>query len=540
MVQSWFSFEPTSKKVIKLRVLISDPVTQSGINLLKDAGLSVDYVPKWKNKDLIPFISNAHGWIVRSGTQITENFLKISDKLQIIGRAGVGIDNINLSLATRKGIVVVNTPDVNTISAAEHTVGLILSSARNITLGHMGIKSGCWDRHKLVGVELKGKTLGIVGLGKIGREVMLRCKAFQMNIIGYDPFLDQDMFSTDDIKLVDLDTLTRKSDFITLHLPINEKTKNLYNIERLKMMKPSAHIINVARGGIVNENDLSIALNKSIISGAAIDVFTSEPLDPKHKFTKTKNILLTPHLGASTVEAKEGVSVSICETIRDFLINNKLPAAINIPLSNFENLSIISPFLKLAEKLGKTQAYFTEGVVNSICVECAGNIDDPNPITLSFLKGFLEDRVSERLNFINAEAVATELGITIIKTKSSDTGGYSNILRTSVNSSSGGNEINGTVFDSQKLAFVHFMGYELDIEPRGNILFIKNKDVPGVVGKVGTLLGKGKVNIGLYLLSRKKDGFALGAIRIDSEIPPKIFKSLNDLEEVIFLQQIQY
>ena len=523
-----------------MKVLISDPISISGIDLLKKAGLSVDYLPELIEDELKNYVSDVSGWIVRSGTKVTEGLLNLAENLQIIGRAGVGVDNIDIPAATRKGVVVINTPEVNTVSAAEHTIGMMLSLARNIPQGHFGLINGEWNRHDLVGVELKGKTIGIVGIGKIGREVIQRCKAFQMNIIGYDPYCTQDMFKNNEVNLVDLDTLTRESDFISLHLPINDKTRNLFDLRRLKMMKTTAAIINVARGGIVNELDLVNALNKDIIGGAALDVYSTEPLISNHPLTKTKHVVLTPHLGASTKEAKEGVSIAVCESIRDFLIHKILAGGYNIPISDYGNFTELSPFLDLAEKLGTTHGYFIEGAVSSIKVECAGAISNISSLTSSFLKGFLSERVSERLNFINAEVVAKELDITVEKTESSDCGGYANLIRTTVSNGNESITIHGTVFDSNRIAFTHFLGYDLDIEPKGTILFIKNKDIPGVVGKVGTILGECGVNISAYLLSRKKDGFALGAIRIDNEVPSEVFDTLKELEEVVFLQHIHY
>ena len=523
-----------------MKVLISDPVSTTGIDLLKKAGLSVDYLPKWTEDELKLHVSDASGWVVRSGTKVTEGLLNLAENLQIIGRAGVGVDNIDISAATRKGVVVINTPEVNTISAAEHTIGMMLALARNIPQGHAGLINGEWNRHALVGIELKGKTLGIVGIGKIGREVIQRCKSFQMNIIGYDPYCAQDMFKKEEVNLVDLDTLTRESDFISLHLPINDKTRNLFDLRRLKMMKTTAAIINVARGGIVNEIDLVTALNEDIIGSAALDVYSTEPLTSNHPLTKTKHVILTPHLGASTKEAKEGVSIAVCESIRDYLTHKILTGGLNVPISDYGNLTELSPFLDLAEKLGTTHGYFIEGAVSSIKVECAGAISDINSLTLSFLKGFLSERVSERLNFINAEAVAKELDITVEKTESSDCGGYANLIRTTISKGNESTTIHGTVFDANRIAFTHFLGYDLDIEPKGTILFIKNIDVPGVVGKAGTILGDCGVNISAYLLSRKKDGFALGAIRIDNEVSSEAFDTLKELEEVVFLQHIHY
>ena len=300
-----------------MKVLVSDPITESGLTILRKGGLEVHYLPEGSNEEIISASKDVHGWIIRSGTTILENFIEGAENLQVIGRAGVGVDNIDIPAATRKGVVVMNTPDVNTISAAEHTVGLMLALSRNIPRGHCRMRKGQWNRHSLVGSELRNKTLGIIGLGKIGREVMKRCRSFNMKILGYDPYVNQELFSDDKVKIVDIDELTQSSDIITLHVPLNDSTKDLFDSNRISKMKKNAKIINVARGGIINESDLAEALNNNVISGAGIDVFSNEPLDSSNPLASAKNILLTPHLGASTAEAKEGVSRGICKQMLD-------------------------------------------------------------------------------------------------------------------------------------------------------------------------------------------------------------------------------
>ena len=275
-----------------MKVLLSDQITDAGISILTDAGLDIVYLPNGTTEEKQTAAQDVHGWIIRSGTNITAKMIQSSKNLLVIGRAGVGVDNIDFPSASRKGVVVMNTPDVNTISAAEHTVALMLTLSRNIHLGHSDLEKGEWNRHQLLGTELRNKILGIVGLGKIGREVMDRCRSFGMNIIGYDPFVNQDMFRENEIKIVDLDTLTETADFITLHVPLNEHTRDLFNYDRLCRMKSSARIINVARGGIINEMDLAKAVRDQKIGGAAIDVFTSEPIDGEHPLVGIPKIVL--------------------------------------------------------------------------------------------------------------------------------------------------------------------------------------------------------------------------------------------------------
>ena len=316
------------------KILVTDPIAESGYTILREAGFDILDYANSSREEWIHVLPEAHGWVIRSGTNPDEEAIQKADNLEIIGRAGVGVDNIDIQAATRQGIVVMNTPDVNTISAAEHTVGMILAVSRNLAQGHESLNRGQWNRHALVGTELFGKTLGIVGCGKIGSEVRKRLQSFGLNMIGYDPFLTQDDFDPSHLKIVDLDTLTRESDFITLHVPLVKDTKDLFNVDRFKMMKKTARIINGARGGIINESDLAHALIHGIIAGAAIDVFENEPIDENHPLLNLPNCILTPHLGASTKEAKEGVSLAVCNQVRDYLVHKNMTFALNNPFED--------------------------------------------------------------------------------------------------------------------------------------------------------------------------------------------------------------
>jgi D-3-phosphoglycerate dehydrogenase len=522
-----------------MKVLVSDPITKAGMTILKEADFDVVYLPDASDDEKADACKDVHGWVVRSGTQATANMINSAENLQVIGRAGVGTDNIDISAATRKGIVVMNTPDVNTISAAEHTVAMMLALSRNIPLGHGGIIKGQWNRNALVGTELRNKTLGVVGLGKIGREVIQRSRSFNMNILGFDPYVSQDMFDDEEVRVVDLDTLTAESDYITLHVPFIDSTKDLFDFDRLCRMKDSARIINVARGGIINEADLAKALNEDKIAGAAIDVFTSEPIGENNPLVKAKNIVMTPHLGASTAEAKEGVSLAVCEQVRDYLLHEKLANAINMPISDLAKLKEIQPNLDLSEAMGKLQSQLETGVIQKVHIECAGSMEETKPAMLAFLKGLLSSRIPDRVNYVNAESLALDLGIKIEYSYSSNCGSYENLIRTQVTGENGSNQINGSIFENKRLRLVKILGYEMDITPRGTLLFVHNKDVPGVVGKVGTALGSSQINIGAYILSRDSvDGEAFAVIRVDNEVPEKILTELADMQEIISIQQI--
>ena len=522
-----------------MKILVSDPITENGLSVLKDANFDVVELPDGTPEEIAKASRDIHGWVIRSGTKVTAKMIENAENLNVIARAGVGLDNIDIPVATRRGVVVMNTPDVNTISAAEHTIAIMLTLSRNITTGDLGIKQGEWNRHALVGTELRNKTLGIVGLGKIGREVLTRCRSFGMNILGYDPYISQDLFNVEEVKIVDIDELTAEADYITIHVPLNNSTHDLFDYDRLSSMKSTARIVNVARGGIINEIDLAKALKKGKIAGAAIDVFSSEPVDDTNPLLSAPNIVLTPHLGASTEEAKEAVSMAVCEQVRDYLIYEKLINAVNMPFSNITKLKEIKVNLELAELMGNIQGQLNPGVIKRIQVECSGTMDEPKPAALAFIKGLLTNRIPDRVNYINAESLAVELGIRIEHSYTSDSGSYTNLIRTRLSGGSKPTRIAGCVFEGNRIRLVNILGYEMDVNPYGTMLFTRNKDVPGVIGNVGTILGKADVNIGGYLLSREmNEDEAFSVVRVDNPVSNKVLNQLRNLPEIISVEQL--
>ena len=522
-----------------MKILVSDPITESGMAVLTDANFDVVQLPEGTPEEKAEACKDIHGWVIRRGTKITAEMIDGAENLQVIGRAGVGVDNIDIPAATRRGVVVMNTPDVNTISAAEHTVAIMLTLSRNISIGDSGMKNGEWNRNALVGTELRHKTLGIVGMGKIGREVMTRCRSFGMKILGFDPYMNQDMFNPEEVTIVDLDELTANSDYITVHVPLTDSTRDLFDYARLSAMKSTARIVNVARGGIINEAGLAKALVDGKIAGAAIDVFTSEPVDDSNPLVNAPNIVLTPHLGASTKEAKEGVSMAVCEQVRDYLLHEKLNNALNMPISDMAKLKEIQINLDLAELMGILQGQLNPGVIKRVQVECSGTMDEAKPAALAFLKGLLKNRIPDRVNYINAESLAVELGISIEHSFTNDSGSYTNLIRTRVTGESEPTRIAGSVFEGNRIRMVNILGYEMEVTPYGTMLFARNKDVPGVIGKVGTMLGEAKVNIGGYLLSREmNDGEAFAVVRVDNPVPDSVLSQIRDLPEIISVQQL--
>ena len=523
-----------------MKVIVSDPISDDGLKIFYDNNIEVIDATDSIIDENYEHIPTANAWVIRSGTTLDEKIISKADKLTVIGRAGVGIDNIDISAATRKGVVVMNTPDANTISAAEHTMALLLSLSRNISYGHHSILSGNWDRHKFIGSELRAKSLGIIGLGKIGREVMQRALGFNMKILGFDPFIKEEMLRSDEIELLDLNELVEKCDFITIHIPLTNDTKNLFDYKMLNKMKKEARIINVARGGIINESDLAKVLHEGNIGGAALDVFENEPIEPTNPLLNAPNLILTPHLGGSTNEAKAGVSTAICNQIKNYLINEDLENAVNFPLQDSSDLKGISSFLDLADNLGIIiHRNISEGPIRRVEINCFGTLDQIKPILLSFLRSLLQNRVPERVNFINAETIAKELGIELSINYSTSNSNYSNLISARVIAK---NDIifEGSVFNDDLPRLVNLMGYKMEVNLKGTLLFIQNDDVPGVVGKVGTILGKNKINIGAYLLSQhSREKLAFAVIRLDSPINEQLISELADLEEIKFVNQIQ-
>ena len=521
------------------KVLITDPISDNGIKILQDNGLEVFYHPDDNLDKIKNIIQQIDGWIIRSGTKITKELIFEAKKLRVIGRAGVGVDNIDIDSATEKGVVIMNVPDGNTISAAEHTMALITALSRNIQIGHLSLIEGEWKRSELVGNELKGKVLGVVGLGKIGREVIKRALGYEMNIIGYDPYVNKSLFDLDTIKIVDLDDIIKYSDYITVHVPLIDSTKGMFDYQKLSQLKSNCRIVNVARGGIINESDLAKILNEDKIRGAAIDVFENEPISRDNPLLSAKNILLTPHLGASTLEAKEGVSNSICSQVSNFLIDDKLSNAINLPLADMDLLKTLAPYLKLGDVMGKFLSQLVNSSIISLEVESFGVIQEIKPIMLSLLKGLLRDITDNRINYVNVLNVAEERGISLKFSYNSEQVSYSNLIRATIKTEQGVFSIEGCLFDEKLIKLTKIMDYQIDVSPQGAMLLINNRDIPGVVGKVGTVLGSFKINIAEFILSRRNSNeSAYSIIKIDEEISSEILQKISEVDEIINVKQI--
>ena len=522
------------------KVLLTDPIAPAGVDILREAGLEVIDLSAGSVEDIVEQVGQVHGWIVRSGTAVDAELLNRADMLQVIGRAGVGIDNIDMQVATLRGVVVMNTPDGNTISAAEHTLAMMLALARNIPSGQAQLSAGGWDRNALAGVELQGKTVGIIGLGRIGQRLMHYVRALGMQVVANDPYAPVDLVEAGEVDMVSLDELLRRADFVTLHVPRTNETANMMNSERLGLMQPSARLINCARGGLIDEFALAEALTSGAIAGAALDVFSEEPLAEDHPLRRAPNLVMTPHLGASTHEAQQGVALAICRQVADFLSTGAAAGALNMPVADMEVMKRLEPFLQLGATMGALVWQLSDGAIKEIEVTCTGQLEHPDLLALAAVRGVLEQILDTRLNFVNTAAVAQERGIRF--TSSVDTGerGYANLLRVVLTTDKEVRSMAGSVFGGRHPRIVEIEGYHLELNPEGVMLFIRNRDAPGVLGRITTALGNAGVNIGEALLSReRKTDQAYLVIKVDNDPPADALAGLKDVDGILSIQKVR-
>lgn len=523
-----------------MKVLISDNISPKCIDILKKSGLEVDVKTGMKPEELKARIGDYHGLIIRSATKVTSEVIDAATNLKVIGRAGSGLDNVDRTAATKKGIVVMNTPGANTITTAEHTISLMLSLARKIPQATMSMKAGKWEKKKFMGVELFNKTLGVIGIGNIGSQVAKRAQGLAMNVIAYDPFLSEDKAKAMGVEKVDLQELFRRSDFITIHAPLTPETKNMINKETIKIMKNSVRIINCARGGIINEKDLYDAVIDGKVAGAALDVFEKEPPENNPLLT-LDNVIATPHLGASTKEAQENVAIAVAEQVVDYLIHNTIRNAVNFPPIPPDQLARLQPYITLAEKLGGFAAQIFEGGVTEISIEYRGEASEINtaPITIAAIKGFLTPILEETVNFINAPIIAKERDIEVKETKSTDAGDYQSMVVIRVKAKDKESYLAGTLFSKKDPRIVAIDNFKVEIVPYGELLFIYNNDKPGVIGNIGTLLSKNNINIARMHFGRETlGGRAISVVTIDTPATPQIIEEIKKLPNILSVKHI--
>jgi len=518
-------------------ILAADGIANEGIELLRKT-FDVEVRDKISHEELLEIIPKFDALIVRSASKITADVLERAANLKIIGRAGVGVDNIDVQAATERGIIVINSPDGNTIAATEHTFAMMLAVSRNIPQANQIMHAGGWDRKKFVGVELRNKTLAIIGLGKIGAGVAKRAQSFDMHVIAYDPFVSAERAKNLGVRLVELDELFKTADFITVHMPLTNSTRDMIALPQMKTMKPNVRLINCARGGIINEHDLATALQDKLIAGAAIDVYENEPLAEDSPLRNLPNIILTPHLGASTVEAQIGVSVDVAKGIIDALNNRPVATAVNLPHIPAHVLEQLAPYLDLGERLGRTITGMSREPISSVQVKVNGKIADMNSslISTAVLKGMLSAALDTGVNLVNANILAAERGIHLSEIKSSVARDFANLVTVSAN----GNIVTGTLFGNEG-RIVEINNFRVDVDPHARILICPHINRPGVIGLVGTLLARHEVNIsGMNVGKTAIEGTSLMVLTIDNPLPPHVLAEMKALEPIFDVTPIAY
>jgi D-3-phosphoglycerate dehydrogenase len=523
-----------------MKVLVSDNLSPKGIEILKKAGLQVDVKTGMSPEELKSVISEYHGIVIRSATKMTADVIEAAENLKVIGRAGSGLDNVDKVAASKKGIVVMNTPGGNTITTAEHTIALMLSLARLIPQATASMKQGKWEKKKFMGVELFNKTLGIIGIGNIGGQVAKKAQGLQMNVIAYDPFLSDEKAKAMGIEKVELEELFKRSDFITIHTPLTAETRGLINAETIKLMKDGVRIINCARGGIVNEKDLYEAIKSGKVAGAALDVFEKEPPED-YSLLELDNVICTPHLGAATAEAQENVAVAVAEQIVDYLVHGTIRNAVNFPSIPQDQLQKLQPYITLAEKLGSFAAQVFEGGITEVTIEYRGDATELNtaPVTIAALKGLLTPILEETVNFVNAPYIAKERGIEVKETKSSDAGDYQSMLSLRVKTKDTEHYFAGTLFSRKDPRIIMVDNFQVEIIPEGTMLFMFNNDKPGVIGNIGSLLGSHNINIARMHFGRESaGGRAISVVSIDTPVTAEQLNEIKKLPNILSVKQV--
>jgi D-3-phosphoglycerate dehydrogenase len=518
-----------------MKVLVSDPLAEEGVRRL-ESGAEVDVLTTLTPEELVRKIKGYDALVIRSGTKVTAEVIKASDRLKVIGRAGVGIDNVDVEAATKKGIIVLNTPGGNTISAAEHTIAMIMSLARNIPQANVSLHKGEWNRKKYTGVELYHKILGIVGLGRVGVEVAIRMKAFGMKILAYDPFVTQDKANQFGIKLAPLEQVLRESDFITVHTPLTNETRNIIDEDEFEIMKPSVHIVNVARGGIINEAALAKAVSEGKIAGAAIDVFTKEP-PLGSPLLENDKIITTPHLGASTAEAQVNVALSVADQILTIARGGMPSTAINMPSISPEALAGLEPYMKLADKMGSLAGQLAGGRFESLELVYGGTLaeKDTRAITISAIMGLMNYILGKgAVNFVNAQSILKDRGVKLQESKTETANGYSNALTLELRTDADLMSIQGTVDMNRERRIIKLNEYRTFVPSEGHMVIIIIEDKPNIIGPCCVILGENNINIGGMHVGRLTEGKPqLMVLSIDQQVTDNGLEKIKGVRGVI-------
>lgn len=528
-----------------MKVLISDKLSDQGLRILKSAkGLEVDYQPDL-GKDTAKLkkgMADAEALVIRSATKVTKEVLAEAKRLRVIGRAGIGVDNVDVDAATERGIIVMNTPLGNAITTAEHAISMMCALTREIPQATASIKSGKWEKSRFLGSELYQKILGVIGCGNIGKIVADRALGLRMKVAVYDPFLTDELAEKLGVQKVELDTLLKEADYITIHVPKNDKTANMINKVAFAKMKKGVYVINCARGGIVNETDLVNAIKAGIVAGAALDVFEKEPVPPDHPLLKLEQVICTPHIGAATEEAQENVALDVAKQIVNFLVSGTIQNAVNFPSVSGEVLKVLKPYLDLSEKMGKIHGQLASESPREILIDYCGEISKfpTDPITVAILKGILEPVLEDvSVNLVNAPIIARARGIRVKESKSAEHENFASLISVALGFKSGTRVIEGTIFGKAHPRLVRIDKAYLEVVPEGQMLFIRNEDKPGVVGNLGTLLGKSKINISRLQLGLNGPSKEATAIyNVEGNVTEALLAEIRKLPGILSVQLV--
>ena len=525
-----------------MRILVTDGLSPRGIEVLRQAEkFEVDVRQRMSGDALLACIDDYDGLIVRSATKVTAPILQATRRLKVVGRAGVGVDNVDVEAATARGILVMNAPSGNISTTAEHAISLLLALAKNIPQATASMKGGRWEKGAFLSVEVASKTLGIIGLGRIGTEVARRAKGFAMRIIAYDPFISEDAAKALGVELVEMSDLFRRSDFITIHTPLTPETHHLIDGAAIAQMKSGVRIVNCARGGIIDEAALAEALKSGKIAGAALDVFEQEPLTNSPLFALS-NFISTPHLGAASEEAQENVAIEIAQQVVDYLQKGLVRNAVNAPSMDPELYKVLQPFLTLSEKLGRLASQLAEGRMQEVRIDYRGEIAgyDPAPLTAAVVKGALDPFMEDAVNYVNSLALAKGRSIRVVESKVLEETDYTSLITVAVKSDRGTSEVAGTLFSHREPRVVRIDEFRLEAIPEGYLLIFSNLDVPGVIGTIGTLLGRNQVNIaGMQLGRERPGGRAVSVVNVDTPIPTHVMDEIRRLPNIVFVKLVK-
>lgn len=519
-----------------MKVLISDNMSPLGEQILVDAGLEVDVKTGLPPEELQKIIGDYDGLVIRSATKATEDIIAAAGNLKVIGRAGIGLDNVNIPAASQKGIVVMNAPDGNATTAAEHAIGMMMSLSRNIPQATASMKAGKWEKKNFMGRELTGKTFGIFGIGRIGAIAANRAQGLKMKVIAYDPHMPKELVDKLGVELVSVEELAKRADYITVHVPLTKETKNALSTEFFTNMKKGAMFIDCARGGVCDEEALYKALVDGEIAGAALDVFAEEPTTKENcPLLALDNFICTPHLGASTSEAQENVATAIAEQVAEYLIKGVVTNAVNVPSVSDDVLAQVGPYIDLGEMLGSLHMQIAKGSVEEVSLEYSGELAELNtsPVTVAFLKGLFTPILQDAVNYVNAPVIAKDRGIRVVESKSDRSNDFVNVLRIKVRTNEGENELVGTVFGKNEPRLVRLNAFRLEAQAAGPMLLVYNNDVPGVIGALGSTLGRSGVNISRMTVGREDaSNQNIILLSTDSIISKELLAEVTALENI--------